>query len=352
MPGKHSWTLGPLGTVLLLVVSGCAAAENEPSPRSPTTGASPSTPSSTGASPTAALPLARPLKDITGSRTYPARPNPDWVLLAGGSAWVANVNKGVGRYDAHSGRPLGSMGPGLDICTGVTSGYGSLWAVDCPSRRLFRFDLKTGEQVDSLQLPFNGIREEGSLAAGGSGVYIVAAGGTQIARVDPATGKVADRFPAPEGASGLRFGFGSLWVTSPTGDTVTRIDPRDGAVQATTKTGSGAYFLDIGEGAVWVLNNTRSEVLRIDPATNTVARTIDVSEIAVDGGDLAVGGGSVWARVSDVLVARIDPTTNRVIDRIGDARGSGSVDADSEAVWISAHDIHSVYRVPIGPGSR
>jgi streptogramin lyase len=347
MPSQRSWTVAAVATILMLVVSGCAAADDQPTPASSTTGSGRSASSSTGATPATPLPPAKKLEGIAGARTYAARPNPDWVLVDGGSAWVANVDKGVGRYDAHTGQPLGSAGPGLDICTGMASGFGSVWAVDCPSKRLFRFDLKTGEQVSSVELPFDGIQEEGSLAAGDDGVYVVAAGGTQIARVDPTTGKVASRFPAPQGAAGLRFGFGSLWVTSPSGDSVTRLDPRDGTVQAAIKSGSGAYFLDVGEGAVWVLNNARSEVLRIDPATNAVSETIDVSDVPVDGGDLAVGGGSVWARVSDVLVARIDPSTNRVTDRIGNARGSGSVDADSEAVWISAHDVSAVYRVPL-----
>jgi streptogramin lyase len=229
----------------------------------------------------------------------------------------------------------------------MASGSGSVWAVDCPSRRLFRFDLKTGKQMSAIQLPFNGIQEEGSIAAGGGNVYIVAAGGMEIARVDATTETVADLFPAPTGAAGVRFGFGSLWVTSPHGGTVTRLDPRDGAVRATVRTDPGAYFLDVGEDAVWVMNNDRSEVLRIDPTTNTVTQTIDVSDVAIEGGDIAVGGGSVWARVSDVLVARIDPKTNRVTDRIGEARGSGSVGADSEAVWNSAHDVVAVHRVPI-----
>ena len=59
----------------------------------------------------------------------------------------------------------------MDICTAMVAGAGRLWAVDCPSRRLVGFDLDTGERVTQVQLPFDGIQQEGTLAVGdGRGV--------------------------------------------------------------------------------------------------------------------------------------------------------------------------------------
>ncbi len=75
--------------------------------------------------------------------------------------------------------------------------------------------------------------------------------------------------------------------------------------------------------------------------------SISVSGTSIEGGDIAVGGRSVWARVSDSLVARIDPATNTVTQRPGRPAGSGSVAADDAAVWISAQDIDRVFRVPL-----
>ncbi len=74
--------------------------------------------------------------------------------------------------------------------------------------------------------------------------------------------------------------------------------------------------------------------------------TILVSEIPVDGGDIAAGAGPS-GQISDSLVARIDPATNSVTQRIGRPAGSGSVAADNAAVWISAHDIDRIYRVAL-----
>jgi hypothetical protein len=96
------------------------------------------------------------------------------------------------------------------------------------------------------------------------------------------------------------------------------------------------------------MNNVAGTVTRVDASTNAVVSTIKVAQRRVDGGDMSVGGGYAWARVSDALVAQIDPATNTVVARYGPEAGSGSVAADKDAVWISAHDVTTVWRVPIG----
>jgi virginiamycin B lyase len=130
-------------------------------------------------------------------------------------------------------------------------------------------------------------------------------------------------------------------------DTVVRIDPADGTVVREITVGAGPRFLAIGEGSVWAMNERDGTVSRIDPATDAVTATILVTPVPVQGGDIAVGGGFVWARISDQLVAQIDPTTDEVVARYGPPAGSGSVAADDAAVWISAHDVNAVWRLPL-----
>lgn len=336
----------------MLTFTACGGTAEEPtadSSPSPT----PAPSSNTATEPVVDLPAARTVDEVPGSLTVDSRPSPDWVLVAAGSAWVANVGKGIGRYDARTGEMLGSVGhpgskgedPAVSICTGMTSGYGSLWAVDCATDVLFRVDLTTGKRIASIKLP-SGTADEGSITAGGGEVFVVASTGVEITRIDVATNRVAEQTLPTRGARGVRFGFGSLWVTHPGVKSMTRIEPSDGRVLASIEVGAGANFQDVGFGSVWVMSNSTGVVSRIDPETNEVI-TIPVSAEPVDGGDLTVGGDSVWARVSDVLVARIDPTTNQVVERIGSRLGSGSADADRDAVWISAHDSFEVFRVPV-----
>jgi len=137
-----------------------------------------------------------------------------------------------------------------------------------------------------------------------------------------------------------------LWVTNYQNDTLLRLDPKTMEVVATIPVGSGPRFLTVGEGGVWVLNQTAGTVSHVDPTANAVVATVPVDSGVIDGGDIASGGGAVWARASDALVAKIDPRTDAVVARYGPSSGSGGVAADTDAAWIAAHDVNSIWRLP------
>jgi YVTN family beta-propeller protein len=124
------------------------------------------------------------------------------------------------------------------------------------------------------------------------------------------------------------------------------VDAATGEVVATIDVGPGPRFLAVGEGGVWVMNQTDGTISRVDPTTDTVIATID-SGAQIFGGDIAVGGGSVWVRGGPELLARIDPATNLVTERYGPDAGSGSVAADDDAVWVTAHDVSMIWRLPL-----
>jgi hypothetical protein len=174
-------------------------------------------------------------------------------------------------------------------------------------------------------------------------------GGGTVQQLDARSGQPQESIfnQSADICTAMDVGFDSLWaaVCHPTSASVLRIDPSSGEVQARIplpdlqilEEGSIAS----GEGSVWVVTAPpRHRLVRIDPKSNkvVVARTVV----------LAVGGGFVWARVTDALVAKIDPASNTVVARYGPSGGSGSVAADDTAVWISAHDLDLVYRLPLG----
>jgi YVTN family beta-propeller protein len=176
---------------------------------------------------------------------------------------------------------------------------------------------------------------------------VLSAGTGTLTRIDPRTNAVAGGFPQPAGAGAIRAAFGALWVSVPGEGSLLRLDPATGRTVAKVPVGVQPRFLAVGEKSVWVLNQGDGSVTRVDPATNAVTATIRVDSVGIDGGDIAVGGGAVWARITEELVARIDPATNTVSARYGPRSGSGSVAADDAAVWISAHDVRSVWRLPL-----
>ena len=322
-----------------------ASTTSVPAPLSTTSRLAPST---AAASITADLPPTELITNLPGVQVIAAGPTADWVTVAGGSAWVANVDDGVARYDVRTAALLGStlLGPtpaSTNICLAMDASSDSLWVGDCTTTTVFRVDLATGSVVSTINLPFDSIAAESSIAAGEGAVFALSGHPPMtIARIDPETSAVTT-FPAPPGARALRAGAGALWVSADT--ELDQLNPATGAVEAAIPVSAGARFLAIGEGSVWVMSN--DIVTRVDPVTSSVVASIPVTPMVVFGGDLAVGGGYVWARISDALVAKIDPATNTVVARYGPPSGSGSVGADDRAVWISAHDVSSVWQVPL-----
>jgi virginiamycin B lyase len=364
-------TTGLLAAVLL-AATGCASdAGDDASPTTPqivttltpatTTAPAPTTqptPTSTTTVPPAttvpesSLPPVEAPGDIDGALQIEARPFPDWVTVTDEFAWVANVDTGVGRYDLDTGELLGSsaVGTGPVVCSAMDAYDGSLWVVDCDTTTLIRIDLATGEPQAVIALPVDGLASEASVAAGPGGVFVMSNDTpAEVAHVDPSTNEVVGTFGAPDRSVAVRQTAGSLWFTNDFDGQIRRVDPATGELQADIDVPEGVGFLAVDGDNVWAMSNQHGLVVHVDAATNEVVAVITVSDTRINGGDIAVGGGSVWARVSDALVARIDPATHEVVQRIGPGAGSGSVAADANAVWISDHDVITVWRIPVTP---
>jgi hypothetical protein len=160
------------------------------------------------------------------------------------------------------------------------------------------------------------------VAAGSAWVAGLGDDGEQVGQLHGQTGKVLNTVTVPSPVCmGMDVGYGSVWAATCAPASVTRIDPKTAKVQA-----------------------------RITMDTDVLAKvvaTIQVSAGPISGGDIAVGGGSVWARATDPLAARIDPATNKVTASYGPVSGSGGVAADDSAAWFAAHDIQTVWRLPL-----
>jgi virginiamycin B lyase len=333
--------LGAFAAAALLTA--CSAA----TPPSPT-----ATPSFTATPEPSPSPSPQPsplaLQDIegAGAMKLEVANDPDWVTVAGGSAWIAAGTE-VRRFDATTAEPLGSTTVPGEICLAMDAGFDSLWVGSCTGTpALTRIDLATGETVATIALD-RPPQYEGSVAAGADAVWVVTEWpNPQLIRIDPTTNSVTDAFPIDGTASGVRASADALWIPDPNTASLRHVDPATGQVLARVSIGQNPVFLAVDDTGVWVMNNGDGSVSHVDPATDEVVATMDVGG-AVDGGDIAVGGGFVWARVTDGLLVQIDPATNAVVARYGPRSGSGSVGADRASVWISAHDVSAVWRLSL-----
>ena len=291
-----------------------------------------------------------PLRDVgaSGATTIAASPNPDWAVATAAGVWVAGVGPGLQRYDATTGAVTGEL-PIYSVCSAMDQGFGSVWAMSCDfsSPKLVRIDATTGASTAEIPMPAR-LPAESSVAAGEGAVWLLTSGSPrQLLAVDPSTNTVTRTFPAPNGAKAVRAGLGAVWVSVAAPGQVVRLDPGSGQAVATVPVGQGASFLAVGPDAVWVINASDATVSRIDPATNAVTATIEVSSGGISGGDIAASADAVWVRViDDALAVRVDPRSNAVVDRLGPPAGSGGVAIAESAVWITAHDSQSIWRLP------
>jgi virginiamycin B lyase len=340
--------LGLLASIVLVTACGTSApatpaASGSGSSEVPVATASSVTPgtgngSTVGGGPVPIESLGATRIDVTGQ--------PDWLAIAGGSVWAAVVG-GIRKIDAATGKVDGLVPVDDAICLAMDVGFDSLWAGGCDKHQLHRIVPSSGLPfTPPIDLPIAAIQFESSIAAGEGGIWVISTD-HRLVRVDPVTNRAdPDPWPLPEGAAAARAGLGALWVTVTPTDSLLRISPADPRTSQAIKVGDAPRFLAIGEDAVWVMNQGDGSVSRVD-AAGTVVATIEVSDAPIQGGDIAVGGGSVWVRTEQDLVVRIDPRTNAINARFGPPSGSGSVVADDTAMWVSAHDVASVWRLPL-----
>lgn len=269
----------------------------------------------------------------------------DFLALDGNDAWVTNEGR-VEKLTADSAGPVASVEVALP-CGGMAIGFGSLWVADCRSRSLVRIDLASHRVAAVIATGLADPSGELSVATGAGAVWLLTDQAGVLSRVDPTTNQVTAQIPVLPGSFAAGFAFGSVWVSN-TGEPATkagsvqRIDPVTNAVLATIPVGPGPRFLAAGEGAVWTLNQGDGTVSRVDPISNRLAATIE-TEVPGSGGDIAVGAGRVWVRATRTLLSVVDTETNRVVARYGPPCGSGAVRANQDVVWVTAHDVQTVW---------
>ena len=252
--------------------------------------------------------------------------------------------------DARTSRVVESVGFGMRVNVGDTwsdvavSGR-SGWALLGARQRLVRIDLATKKITRVVKLPFS----PGSrlLTAAGS-VWVTQDLGPRLLRVDERTGRIARLFTFKGEAigAGLAYGAGSLWLTL--GSDVARVDPDSGRVLRRFPTGS--RWLVLADGAVWAVRPENGLVTKIDPVENRITARTKLHGWA---SDVAVGGGFVWVSViPDSVVFRLSEEDLSV-------QGSSPTGPDPERLsfgggklWIANTAASSVSLVDQVSGAR
>jgi virginiamycin B lyase len=272
----------------------------------------------------------------------------DFLVADGDGVWTTNQGRVEKLQRDHPGPVATVLVP--DPCGAMEIGFGALWVANCQDASLYRIDLKATRVTARIATGLADPKGELSLAVGAGSVWLLTDEGGVLSRVDPQTNQVSTRIKVAPYSYAAVFGFDRVWITN-TGKVgsgngfVQRVDPGINRVIATIPVGPTPRFLAAGEGGVWTLNQGDGSVSRIDPLSNTVVATI-AAGVDGAGGDIATGGGAVWVRAGKVLLSVIRPETNREVERLGPPAGSGAVRVAGKFIWVTAHDIQTVWVLP------
>jgi YVTN family beta-propeller protein len=165
--------------------------------------------------------------------------------------------------------------------------------------------------------------------------------------IDSNAGEITAQYRIGSEPGAVAEGAGSVWVASPREGTVSRIH-RDGDRVDTIDVGPAPAALAFGSGSLWVAAGEDGAVAQVDPTANRVVQRIPVGN-GLEA--VAVGHGAVWAATAlDGEVVRIDLRSGRVTRRIAVGGHPVALATGAGAVWAAAEDSGNVVRIDPGSG--
>ena len=275
--------------------------------------------------------IQRSMDELSPVVVFAVEGHPDWMAVTDNAVWVSssNVNHVV-RLDATTNKP-GVIISVQKPCSGLATGFGSLWIPSCGAHTVLRADINTG--VIQATVPVGPADSEGGIATGAGSVWIVSSASSELDRINPANNSVVARISLPKGSFNPIFAGNSVWVASNQGNALIRVDPATEKVISTTTIGPKPRFLTVGEGSIWVLNQGEGTISRVDAKSGKLLATIPAG-IPGLGGEIAYGGGYIWATVFGFPITRIDPSQNKVVQQwVG--KGGDSIRFAHGSVWLS-----------------
>jgi DNA-binding beta-propeller fold protein YncE len=144
----------------------------------------------------------------------------------------------------------------------------------------------------------------------------------------------------------VNWGFtasqGSLWIPEFNKGTVSRIDLNTTTILAEIKVGDPtkpSYNVDpnvvvVSGDRVWVTQRADKAVARIDPSTNAI---VEVIPVEVEPFNLAIDGNFLWVTAYDEgIVLKVDTQTKEIIARV-DIGAPSDVAVINDMVWVTEH---------------
>jgi len=286
--------------------------------------------------------VRREMSSIMPTAVFAVDGNPDWQVTSEDAEWVTSGRMSiVARMDPKTNMVAAVVMVGKTPCSGLASGFGSIWVPNCGDKTVSRIDTKTNQVVATV--PAGPAQSEGGIAASPEAVWLATDPKGVVSKIDPKTNMVTAEVTVAADPAGMTYGEGYVWVTSPKSNMLTGIDPKTAKVVYSVEVGPGPRFVTSGAGSAWTLNQGDGTLSRVDAKTGKLVTNIELG-VPGTGGELAFGGGYVWATVGEIPITQIDPATNKVVKQWF-GPGGDSIRFAFGSVWLSNLSMHNVWRI-------
>jgi len=210
--------------------------------------------------------------------------------------------------------------------------------------------------VKEVQVPFASLKSIATFKVGATAdwvlvtndaVWVAATKPNSLQRIDPATNTVVSKIDLPaEACSGLAFGFGSIWVPlCAKVPSLARVDAVKNKITATLPVGPAdpEGSIAVSGDSVWIVTDKKGTLARIDPNTGTVRQKISVPPGSFNP---LFSDGVVWITGFDTSVlTAVDAVTGKVLASIPVGPKPRFLTAGAGSVWTLNQGDGTVSRV-------
>jgi virginiamycin B lyase len=255
------------------------------------------------------------------------------AVAASNDVWTADLSgNAIIRLDAKTNVADPPVALSSTPCASLAVAFETVWVPLCSAHLVARVSLK--DRTVSTTVKIDVANAEGRIADAVGSIWLLTSPRGVLSRIDPdANAAVAEVYVAA-GATAVAAGENALWITSEAGNRLTRVSPHTNETIESVEVGPKPGRLAVGEGGVWTLNRGDGSVTRVDPTTNKVVATIAVDP-AVASGEIVAGAGSIWISAPGLPIVRIDPRTNRAVQKFT-GEGGGAILVGHGSLWVAA----------------
>jgi streptogramin lyase len=262
--------------------------------------------------------------------------SPGGATAAYGAVWVANDGSGtLARIDPKTNRVTRrlQLKPGL---FSVTHGFGALWTVNYKTGTLARVDPRSG-RVRSVRVggvPFD-------VAAAFGRVWVTAWEAGKLVEVEPRSLRVVRRIAIGARPTGLHVAGGGLWIGFGRSATqIAHLDPSSGKVERVEVGVRAPSWFVSGASGLWIqaADNVLVHVEKGKTVDRlTFGRTLAQGALAPD--------GTLWIPDKEQsLVYRVDPKTARVLGSFPAGPGAFLALRAYGSMWVTSYAGADVWR--------